>query len=274
MQLGELGVYGETSLDALDVGPDGRLELRISPEPRPGNWIRMDPKARIFTIRVYQSDWRNDRAPRFHIVREGCEGAHRPPLSPGSVAGALERAITWVEKSQAFWQQYTRAAWERSEPNVVTPARATRGGAEHIAYGSCTWELADDEALLLECEAPDADYWGFTLHTLAWLESGDFADHQTSLNDRQIHRDGDGRVRVVVSHRDPGAPNWIDTEGRPRGLLVYRFVWARTRPVPRARRLALADLREALPADHPLVAPDERRRRLAERRELCWGRYR
>lgn len=274
MQLGEFGVYGERSLDQLEVGPDGRLELRISPGERPGNWIPMHPEARIFTIRIYQSDWRSDAAPRFQIVREGYEGSRRPPLDPGFVAEALDRAATWVERSQRFWNQYTASAWEKSEPNVVTPARATRGGADHIAYGSCPWELAPDEALLIECELPDADYWSFGLHTLAWLESGDFADHQTHLNDQQAWRDVDGRVRIVVSHADPGVPNWIDTEGRPRGMLVYRFVWARTRPVPTARVVALADLRGALPADHPRMEPEGRRRSLAERRELAWNRYR
>ena len=274
MPLGEYGVFGETSLDQLDVGKGGRLEIVLSPAERPGNWIRMDPAARIFTIRVYTSDWRRDAVPRFQIVREGFEGAERPHLSPHGVAAALDRAATWIEKSQAFWNDYTRSAWERGEPNVVTPARGTRGGADHIVYGSCLWELAPDEALLLECEAPDADYWGFTLHTLHFLESGDFADRQTSLNDQQTHRDADGRVRVVLAHDDPAAPNWIDTEGRPRGMLVYRFVWARTRPVPEARVVPLASLREALPADHPRIEPEERRRRLAERRELAWSRYR
>lgn len=274
MQLGEFGVYGERSLDQLEVGPDGRLELWVSPKERPGNWIPMHPDARIFTIRIYQSDWAADAAPRFQIVREGAEGEPPPPLTPAFVAEALDRTATWVERSQQFWNQYTRSAWEKSERNVVTPARATRGGADNIAYGSCTWELAPDEALLLECDIPDAGYWGFTIHTLGWLESGAFADRQTSLNDHQTWRDADGRLRIVLSHDDPGVPNWIDTEGRPRGMLVYRFVWARTKPVPSARVVPLSRLRASLPSDHPRITPDGRRLRLAERRERAWSRYR
>ena len=128
MQLGEFGVFGECSLDQLELGQDGRLELCIAPEERPGNWIPMHPKARIFTVRVYQSDWQHDAAPRFQIVREGYEGVPRPPLEPGAVAVALDRAATWVEKSISFWNQYTRAAWERSTPNVVAPAKPAKGG--------------------------------------------------------------------------------------------------------------------------------------------------
>ena len=30
--------------------------------------------------------------------------------------------------------------------------------------------------------------------------------------------------RLVVAHRDPGVPNWLDTEGRPFGMVFWRFM--------------------------------------------------
>jgi hypothetical protein len=33
----------------------------------------------------------------------------------------------------------------------------------------------------------------------------------------------DGTFRAVIAHRDPGVPNWLDTEGRPFGLVFWRF---------------------------------------------------
>jgi len=276
MQLGELGVYGEHTLDQLDVGDDGRLEIAVSAE-RPagwtGNWIAMNENARILTIRVYQSDWRNDAAPPFHIERIGAASPAAPPLDPAALARSLDRAARWVEQTAVFWNGYTTAAWKRSTPNVAAPAGPTPGGADNILYGSCCWELGDDDALLVECEVPDAEYWGFTIHTMGWLESGDFADRQTSLSDRQAHVDGDGRVRVVLAHGDPGVPNWIDTEQRPRGLLVYRWVWARSNPVPTSRVLSLSALRDALPDDHPRIDAATRREAIASRREAAWARF-
>lgn len=273
MQLGELGVYGECSLDQLDVEADGRLELWISADERPGNWIAMHPKARLVTLRVCQSDWERDAGPVFHIERVGAAGVPPPPLAPEVLARSLDRAATWVERTSTFWNAYTKAGWERSTPNVAAPARATPGGADHILYGSCFWELAPDEALLVECEVPEAGYWNFVTHTLGWLESGDFADRQTSLSDQQAHVDADGRVRMVLAHRDPGTPNWLDTEERPRGLLVYRWVWARTNPEPRAEVVPIAKLRDRLPADHPLIDAEDRRLGLARRREAAWNRF-
>jgi len=165
------------------------------------------------------------------------------------------------------------AAWKRATPNVATPPRSAPGGADNILYGSCFWDLEEEQVLLLECQRPDAQYWGFTIHTLGWLESGDFADRQTSLSGHQVHVDSDGRMRIVVAGRDPGVPNWIDVQGRPRGLLLYRWVWARDNPVPSAKRLAASELRAALPEHHPEVDPLQRRQALACRREQAWNRF-
>jgi len=273
MQLEQYGVYGETSLDALEIGDDGRLEIMISKRPRPGNWIEMHPNARLFGVRVFASDWARDAEPAFHIERIGAEGEPPPPLEPERVIDGLDRAASWVEATSRYWNAYTTAGWQRATPNVPAPPSPAKGGADNILYGSCFWELAEHEVLLLECEVPDADYFGFTIHTLGWLESGDFAERQTSLSGHQMHVDTDGRMRVVLAHADPGVPNWIDSEARERGLLVYRWVWARSSPAPDARVLAPGALRGALPADHPVIDADERRRRLARRREAAWNRF-
>jgi ketosteroid isomerase-like protein len=274
MQLEQYGVYGERSLDELAKAPDGSLELVLAPGEQPGNWIPMHPQARFFLIRVYLSDWERDASPGFQIARVDREGVPAPPLEPAALARSLDRAVTWVERSLAYWNRYTMESCARAKPNEAAPARSAPGGADNILYGSCFWDLAEDEALLLACERPDADYWGFALHTLHWLESGDFASRQTSLSGDQAHVDADGRVRLVVAHRDPGVPNWLDTEGHRRGMLAYRFVRARSGAVPQARVVALGALRAELPAAHPGVAPEERRARLARRREAYWARNR
>ena len=275
MQLGEMGVWSETSLDRLALGADGQLEIVVSPERPEGtaNWMELHPRARLLTIRVYLSDWERDAAPPFHIAHLGAEGVPPPALTPAAVAQGLDRAARWVEASARFWNEYTRAGRARAKPNVPLPPARPKGGADDIRYGACFWELGPGEALLLECDVPDAAYFGFTIHTLGWLESGDFAERQTSLNHRQLHVDPDGRVRVVLAAEDPGVANWLDSEARSRGMLVYRYVWTRSEPVPSARVLPVAEAAAALPSAHPRVSPAERRVALARRRELVWSRY-
>jgi hypothetical protein len=274
MQLGEYGVYGERTLDELATSSDGRLELSLSPREQPGNWIPMHPKARLFMIRVYVADWERDAAPAFHIVCAGEEGVPPPPPDPASVARALDRSTAWVERSVVFWNDFLRRGPARAKPNHAAPPRPAPGGAHHILYGTCPFDLTEGEALILTCDAPDADYYGFTLHTPTWFESGDFANRQTSLNGEQMHVDADGRFRVVVAARDPGVPNWIDNEKRRCGLLAYRFVRARAVPTPEAVVVPIGKLRAHLPAGHPRTSPEERRARLARRREALWSRYR
>ncbi|HZO08137.1 MAG TPA: DUF1214 domain-containing protein, partial [Myxococcota bacterium] len=272
MQLEHYGVFGERSLDELVIGSDGSLEILLSPVEQPGNWIAMHPKARLFLIRVYVSDWERDVSPGFAIERVDLAGLPQPEPVPAALARSLDRAVTWVERSLAFWNRYTQEGAARVQPNQAAAARSAPGGADHILYGSCFFDLADDEVLLVECELPEASYWGFALHSPYFLESGDFASRQTSLSAHQAHVDADGRLRVVLAHRDPGVPNWLDTSGHRRGMLAYRFVHAHSAPAPEARVVPVAALRRELPASHPAVGPEERRTALARRREAFWER--
>lgn len=273
MQLGEYGVFSERSLNQFEISADGLLEIWLSPEKRAGNWMPTDPKGRLLTIRVYQSDWENDAAPPFHIERVGAEGIPRPPLTAAHMTRALDRSATWIEKTGAFWNAYTSAGWNRATPNEVVPARPAPGGADNILYGSCFFELAEEQAMVLECAPPLAEYWGFTVHTLGWLESGDFADRQTSLSGHQVHLDGDGRMRIVLAQRDPGVPNWIDIVGRERGLMVYRWVWSRDNPLPTSKVMDVEQVRSAVPNDHPVIDDAARRLSLSRRREAAWNRF-
>jgi len=105
------------------------------------------------------------------------------------------------------------------------------------------------------------------------MDSGDFAERLTSTNAAQAHVDPDGRVRLVLAHADPGTVNWIDTQAKPEGLLVYRYIGTRTRPVPEAAVVPLASVAEHLPDEHPRVTAEERREQLTHRRRAVLARY-
>jgi hypothetical protein len=44
------------------------------------------------------------------------------------------------------------------------------------------------------------------------------------LNRRQTRLEADGSFRMVLAHRDPGVPNWLDSEGRLFGLVFWRYM--------------------------------------------------
>jgi hypothetical protein len=147
---------------------------------------------------------------------------------------------------------------------VIAPARRYPGGAPDVFYGNDWYRLAADEALVFESELPDARYWQIQLCD-AWFRSLDYATRQSSLNPAQARLDADGRLRVVIAHRDPGVPNWLDTAGHAEGMLQYRWAWTRTNPAPTLRSVRFADLARALPESTPRITPEERRRVLAAR---------
>ena len=56
------------------------------------------------------------------------------------------------------------------------------------------------------------------------LQTFDYLRGPVSLNRAQSTLESDGTFRVVIAHRDPGVPNWLTTEGRPFGLVFWRFM--------------------------------------------------
>jgi hypothetical protein len=273
MHLDHFGVYAERTLDQLTVGPDGTLELWISPDEQPGNWLPTDPAARYLLIRQFQLDWERDAIARFSIERVDTRGLTPPPPDPFAMAAALNRAAHWVERSLDYWSTYVDGSRQALPHNGFVPPSTPPGGAPNIAYGAGWWDLAPDEALLVTTDVPDADYWGWTIHTRFWLDSGEFADRSTSINAAQVHVDDDGRIRIAVAATDPGTANWIDVGGRPEGLLVYRYVGTRTRPVPTGETIPVGDVRSRMPAGHPVVGAEARREALARRRVAARRRY-
>jgi hypothetical protein len=82
----------------------------------------------------------------------------------------------------------------------------------------------------------------------------------------QARIDADGGLRVVVSARDPGIANWVDTAGRHQGTVVFRNYRSKTAPVPSSRVVKLSDLPGLLPEGTATVTPEQRRADLAWRR--------
>jgi len=82
------------------------------------------------------------------------------------------------------------------------------------------------------------------------------------------------RFRLAVASIDPEIPNWLDTEGRPDGLVSYRYVWSSDAPVPTSRVVKTASLRAHLPAFTPTFAAAARRDQIARRRRAIARRFR
>jgi hypothetical protein len=274
MQLGRFRVFDERALSDLAVGDDGMLQLVVGGDEQTGNWMPLHPDTDHLLVRQYVSDWDNDAVARMHIERIGNEGrAPKPPTAAG-LAAAYDAAATWIERSVVFWNDYTRRARAGGTDNALSPPRSPKGGAHNILYGGGWWDLAPDEALLITCDAPAANYWSFQGYTAGWFESLDFANRTTSLNGHQIRVDEDGKFRLAIAHADPGIENWLDTAGHPAGMVTYRWVLTTTEPAPDAAVVPLADVASRVADSTPAFGAEQRRAQIHRRQIAVAKRFR
>ena len=85
---------------------------------------------------------------------------------------------------------------------------------------------------------------GYILHDIQprTRNSLDYRHHRIHVNKHTATYEPDGSVRIVVAHRDPGLPNWIDTVGHESGTMCFRWVRAQGHPQPRTRVVPLSEL--------------------------------
>ena len=113
-----------------------------------------------------------------------------------------------------------------------------------IDYVGASYKLADDEIIVVEGKKVPCRYWSCQLLT-HFLQCGDYRHHRVSLNDRQVHYDDDGSFRIYASRNNPGVKNWLDTEGRRRGQIVFRTLLAEGDMDPQMSVIKIADIRKA-----------------------------
>jgi hypothetical protein len=191
-----------------------------------------------------------------------------------SLAGHLESSRRWIQHNMQFWQDYTAGRRDEIGVNRVGPmVRGPGMGSESIVYGTGFFDLDEDQCFVLELDSPRARYWSVQLYSMGWYEPLDPTRRQTSLNHAQAHVDDDGRVRFVIAHFDPGAPNWLDCAGHRRGMIHVRAVWCDEPPMLSGEVCDVADLAVRLPVGHPTTTDEQRRSALRDRRLLSQAKF-
>jgi len=79
--------------------------------------------------------------------------------------------------------------------------------------------------------------WNVHMQTL------DYRSRRSSLNSSQIQYEADGSYRIVISEKDPGVPNWLDTAGHRRGTIFWRFLLPESDPeTPRCKVVPVGEV--------------------------------
>jgi hypothetical protein len=258
----------DVDADSLQRNPDGSFELALSKQKRPGNWIELPDDATVLTVRQFFYDWENELPGTLWIERVDPHAPERPPAaSSAPVERWLDALGLFVRSNADYWQKISVAKRQQansfpSDPGIGAVSAASQ---KYQAFGVGYFALAQDEALIVEVKPPRAKYWSLHLGNF-WMESLDFANHQSSLNGHQAKLDADGVFRAVVAQRDPGVANWLDSAGHAEGSMIYRWNQADSAPIPAARKVKFSELSGALPPGTARVSPAERAREIEIRR--------
>ncbi len=221
---------GYLTSEALSINDDGSFEIAICAEKRSGNWLPMTAKTNSLQIRQTLLERQRQSPATLELIRvDGGEPPH--PLDPerfygslartgGMVGGVIGQFLGWTASFQAHPHEIRPI-----DPSLLKFAQ----GDPNTRYNYSYWELADDEAFVIEFEPPVCEYWNLQVGN-HWLESFDFLTYRTHVNHHTATLEDDGSVRIVIAAKDPGSANWLETAGHQRGALALRFVGANEVP--------------------------------------------
>jgi len=305
---------GRVDSSELALSADGSFEILLAPE-RPAGFTGIflptlkvvsqphpsDPSippqryANYVSGRQLFYDWEREDAIHFEMAPLDADADSAIPYSADKAAEELRRFGEIVRGQMHFWNAFWTIpmgsygprpgtlpdiGFPRNAFNRINAASgATGGGMSTNLYAGGIAELAEGEALIVENRIQRApQYIGFQLANL-WGESVEYANCVGSRNGFQSHVDGDGAIRLVIAHRDPGVQNWVDTTGQRAVFMSPRWAYSQTPSSDRwpritATRVRLSEVRAHLPENTPSFTAAQRRAEIAGRQRHVRKRFR
>lgn len=262
------GSRAHLKLSDLRVDSQDRFDVLLSPA-RPagytGDWWELNPAAQGLMLRLVSANWGREQSPTLAIER-----VDAPVGRPRVPAGVLEQRLRRLPQAIAYmglmFVDHHEQLRSQGYINKFKIFEVGFGALQGQFYYEGAYDLADDEALIVESPVPTKCQYRSMILTNEIYETTDWINNQSSLNLDQAAPDSDGRLRIVVSRTDPGVKNWLDTAGHPRGVVQGRWTECNSQPMPATKVIKLKDLKQALPKDVETVTPDERQAMLRERR--------
>lgn len=255
-------------LDDLTVDDADRFSVVLSPE-RPdgyqGDWWELEPGTVRIMARLMSSDWASETDPSLAIER--LDGPVRKPRpATTDLEDIFERVAVGANFSAPLLVRDPEKWREAGAINTFAQHTQNRGFVPGQYYYIGAFDIEDDEALLIEVTIPSScTYWSVMLTDHLYVTI-DPANNQSSLNDSQAVPDPDGKVRILISHKDPGFANWIDPAGYSTGLIQGRWLECDENPSPSLRKIAFEDVPEVMPEGSLRISSEQREEALRSRR--------
>ena len=236
---GRTGTLGQHQLDDFALAANGDFEIVLAKEQRPGNWVALPDGAAQLSVRETFHDRTRERPAQLSVERVG---APLPPAdwTPEIAAERIALAARWLSfiahSCVAMWKGFSASVnvitgGSGKDHNDAQEDEVRTHSASDMAYMGGNWRVGPDQALRITIHPArgGARYWGITLVS-PWMESYEYRQRHVCTNDQLAARNADGSWTIVIAHRDPGLPNWLDTGGRSEGYALIRWVLPATLP--------------------------------------------
>ena len=226
------GNYGTTgglapcgSLEGKDlvVDPDGSFEIIISKERQGQNWLKLEQETGLVIVRQTFLN-RFEEVPA-ELRIENLNGQQAPdPITPRMIDEGLKTASLFVAGAPILFARWAKGFQKHTNrlPQFDPSVSNAAGGDPNIIYYHSHWKIAEDEALVIQVKPPECDSWNFQLNNY-WMESLDYRYFTICTSKGYAVAEADGSIRVVVAHKDPGLPNWLNTCGHDEGTMCWRW---------------------------------------------------
>jgi hypothetical protein len=240
---GTMTSTGELDNDSLVVEPDGSYEIILSRTKKGKNWL---PMAADSTMLLGRQTFLN-RATEIPatVSIEQINGPRQPkPLTAEKLDKALQEAVAFVTGTARAFNDLSQDFQRKTNDWITTEQEHWYkiGGDPKIFYLHAHWALKADEALVMESPVPECAFWNLQLDNY-WWESLDYRYLPVHVQKGNAKLNKDGSVTVVIAAKDVGVGNFLDTAGHTSGTLLWRWVDAKTHPIPKCRVVKLSDLK-------------------------------
>ena len=224
---------GNIQLKELSIGADGEFELIVSKNNNQGDWLPIIHETNSILIRQTLLNREVDIPADISIelIKTSTVDHIKQPLTSSQFLNTLNLSGMFVEGVVKQFLHWTHNF--KSKPNEINPTDPDllkfANGDPDTFYHNGYFELNSDEVLLVELAPPNCEYWNIQV-TNYWLESLDYMDFCTHFNHSNARADVDGKYRFIISPKDPGLYNWINTVEHSRGCISIRWNIADNNP--------------------------------------------
>jgi hypothetical protein len=240
-------VIGVVNDSDLTFDTDDRFEMVLGPQ-RPegydGVFVELAPDAAVALTRDYQVDPLTGRRVTWEI--EALDEPDPIRHTDAGTARALRSTLTWMrtmfsivplavgvrndDERHDLGHEIAQVANTMGAPYQV-PDFNFGWSATDACYSFGSYDLADDEALVITHRAPTCRFWNFIVWN-QFMAGHNTADGRISVNHGTAVPNGDGTVTIVVARSQLTHPNAVTTLDQVRGNLAFRWFLADAVPEP------------------------------------------